>query len=139
MIISENGSSNTSQSFKNHTRFDPLVHFVIFPILILNVFAAIHVTIHHWPNAAPLLIWLIIVSIVLFLLAGKTRGYALHNQDRIIRLEERLRLAAILSPADASLIPQLTEAQLVALRFAPDEELAALTHKTLTQNLEPKA
>jgi hypothetical protein len=60
-------------------------------------------------------------------------------QDRIIRLEERLRLASILPANQLAHIPELHTKQLVALRFASDEELPALVHKTITQGLEPKA
>jgi hypothetical protein len=65
--------------------------------------------------------------------------YAAKVQDRIIRLEERLRLTTLLPPADLAYIDQLDIKQLIALRFASDAELPALVHKTLTQDLEPKA
>jgi hypothetical protein len=129
----------TPQSFKSHARFDPPIHFFVFPILLLNFAFSIYYTIHHWPDHQHLGPWWIIVSLALFVFAGKTRGNDLKNQDRIIRLEERLRLLALLPPDERAHINELSVKQLVALRFAPDEELPGLFHKTITQNLEPKA
>jgi hypothetical protein len=72
-------------------------------------------------------------------LAVRSRDRALVAQDRVIRLEERLRLQALLPAEDRAHINELSIKQLIALRFASDEELPALVRKTLTQNLEPKA
>ena len=127
------------QTYKNHTRFDPLFHFTVLPLLLINLGFSIYATIHSGHAFRHSHLWWIVMSVVFILMAGNARASALKAQDRIIRLEERLRLAAILPPSDHALIPQITEDQLIALRFAPDEELAALTHKTLTQGLEPKA
>jgi hypothetical protein len=129
----------TPQNFKNHTRWDPPFHFFVLPMLLLNFIFSICATIRHWPAHLHLHVWWILMSIVLFVLAGAARGAALRAQNRIIRLEERLRLAALLPAADRPHIDELSIKQLIALRFASDAELPALVHKTLTQNLEPKA
>ena len=127
------------QSFKNHARFYPLFHFIILPLLLLNLAFSIYITIHRWPAYQHTNLWWIVMSIVFFLMAGAARGSSLKAQDRIIRLEERLRLQALLPAADRAHIDELTVPQLIALRFASDAELPALVRKTLTQNLEPEA
>ena len=127
------------QNFKNHTRMDPLFHYVILPILLLNIVFAVRTTIHDWPAHPHLNPWWIVMSIVFLLMAGKARGNALMAQNRVIRLEERLRLATILPPSELPRIADLSPAQLIALRFAADEELTALALRAATQKLEPKA
>jgi hypothetical protein len=129
----------TPQNLKNHARLDPAYHFFILPMLLLNLIFSIYVTIHHWPEHRALFLWWIVMSLVLFMIAGRGRDRALVVQDRIIRLEERLRLHALLPPDERAHIDELSVKQLIALRFASDDELPALVRKTLTQNLEPKA
>jgi hypothetical protein len=127
-----------SQSAQSHTRWDPLFHFVVAPVLLLNIFFAIYLIVHHWPDHKAMLGWWIVLSIVLFLVAGKTRGNALKAQDRIIRLEERLRLAALMSAEDLKRTHALTESQLIALRFASDDELPALAKRAVDEKLSAK-
>jgi hypothetical protein len=129
----------TPQNLKNHTRFNPPFHFFILPMLLLNLIFSIYVTIDHWPEHRVLFLWWIVMSIVLFMIAGISRSQTLRAQDRIIRLEERIRLAALLPAEDRAHINELSVQQLIALRFASDDELPGLARKTLTQNLEPKA
>ena len=128
----------TPQSYNNHARWDPPFHFFVLPMLLLNFAFSIYITIHHWPEHPHLHIWWIVMAIVFFMMAGLGRAASLRAQDRIIRLEERLRLAHLLPPGDQALIGQLTTKQLIGLRFASDEELPALTRKTLAQNLDMK-
>jgi Family of unknown function (DUF6526) len=127
------------QNLKNHTRWDPPFHFFVLPMLLLNFIFSIYLAIHHWPVHWALHLWWIVMSLVFFVMAGTARGAALRAQDRIIRLEERLRLTALLPAQDCAHIDELTVKQLIAVRFASDAELPALVRKTLTQNLEPKA
>jgi hypothetical protein len=129
----------TPQNLKNHARFHPPFHFFVLPMLLINFIFSIYATIHHWPEHRILFLWWILMSAVLFVMAGVGRGAALTAQDRIIRLEERLRMQALLPAEDRAHINELSEKQLIALRFASDDELPALVRKTLTQNLEPKA
>jgi hypothetical protein len=126
------------QNFKNHTRFHPPFHFFVLPILLLNFFFAIWATIRHWPVHAHLFIWWIVLSMVLFMAFGLSRSYALTAQDRIIRLEERLRFAALLSPDLLARSQALTVRQIIGLRFASDDELPALVKRALDENLTEK-
>jgi hypothetical protein len=126
------------QTYKNHVRFDPPWHFFIAPLLLLNVILAIYTTIHRWPVHSHLSIWWIIMSIVLLMAVGRARMHAVTVQDRVVRLEERLRFAALLPPEDLARSHSLTVPQIVALRFASDDELPALVRRTLNENLSPK-
>jgi hypothetical protein len=108
-------------------------------MLALNIIFSVYITIHHWPEHRFIFMWSIVMSLVLMMMGIRLRDRVLIVQNRVIRLEERLRLHTILPPEERSHIDELSIPQLIALRFASDAELAALVRKTLTQNLEPKA
>lgn len=127
-----------SQSYSSHTRFDPPFHFALLPILLINLIFSVYATIHHWPQHRELFLWWIVMSIALIILALRSRDGALKAQDRVIRLEERLRFAALLPATELGRSHALSERQLVALRFAPDAEVAALVNRALAENLTPK-
>lgn len=120
------------QTYKNHTRFFPLFHFVISPILLVNVFiTARHV---YWvPNRHYA--WDLVIAVTLVLLALSARIMALAVQDRVIRLEMRLRLHQLLAGDTKLRINDLTPRQLVALRFASDAEMPALVSEVLAGKL----
>jgi len=123
------------QNFANHTRWDPLFHFFIGPVLMITVIGMIVVAVRH-PNVHS--VWMVVLTVALLSLAFKTRLYSLKVQTRLIRLEERLRLSTLLGEPMRSRIGELTESQLVALRFASDEEIPALVAETLNRNLSNK-
>jgi hypothetical protein len=128
----------TPQSYANHSRRDPAFHFVLQPLLALNLAASIVWTVRHSPGHLKLGLWQVGMAIVLFYMAVLIRMYALKDQNRIIRLEERLRLARLLPAQDAALAHQLTTRQLVALRFASDAELPALARRAVAESLDAK-
>ena len=126
------------QSYAHHTRWDPPFHFFILPVFALAVIVAIvHfcMSIHHHPLHGAMLVLLSLAALGAIF---KIRLNALKVQDRVIRLEERLRLAAILPEPLRSRILELTESQLIALRFASDAEVPALVQRALTEKLSGK-
>jgi hypothetical protein len=128
----------TQQNFKNHTRWDPLFHFFIAPVLLLNIVVTGVWYGHHRYLHAHSGPWAILVAVVLLLLALKARMYAITVQDRVIRLEERLHLASLVPPAELAELDSLTMKQYVALRFASYPELPALARRAIRENLTPK-
>jgi hypothetical protein len=121
----------TPQTYANHTRWDPLFHFFIVPVLIITLIGMIVVAVRH-PNIHSA--WMVVFTVALLTLAVKMRLYALKVQERVIRLEERLRLSTLLAEPLRSRIGELTVSQLIALRFASDAEIPALVSATLTNN-----
>ncbi|MGB0065317.1 MAG: DUF6526 family protein [Terracidiphilus sp.] len=120
------------QSFKKHGRLDPPYHFFLTWIFMANVIVAIVYAVRHF---CFLSVWLVVLAVAAFVALFKLRLYPLKVQDRVIRLEERLRLQA-LAPAEwHSQIYRLTEDQLIALRFAADEEVVELAKQALEQKL----
>jgi hypothetical protein len=121
------------QSFANHVRWVPAFHYFVMPVMALNFGWSIY----RWKVAGFSLDAFISVltAAALLMLMAYARMFALKVQDRVIRLEERLRLEKLL-PADLQpRIGEFTPGQLVAMRFASDAELAALARKVLTDNV----
>jgi len=128
-------SDATPQSLKNHARLDPLYHMVLAVIVIANVIVSIvHLVRHPCFSSA----WLVVLSVALFILILRMREYPLKVQDRVIRLEERLRLQALAPAAWHTQIYRLSEDQLIGLRFAGDDEVVALAKMALEENLTRK-
>jgi hypothetical protein len=120
------------QSFAHHAKFDPAFHFFVFPVLAINVIAAVY-HLFQFPGLGSA--WFLVVSLALAALAGRTRAFATKLQDRIIRLEERVRMTAVLPEPLRSRIGELTDSQFVGLRFASDAELPALVQRALDEKL----
>lgn len=123
------------QSFQHHARYEPLFHFFIIPILVITFIGSGVIAARH-PNMHS--IWAVIVCAALVALAFTARIYALRVQDRVIRLEERLRLSMLLGEPLRSRIGELSERQLIALRFASDAEIPSLVEQTLASRMQSK-
>jgi hypothetical protein len=124
------------QNFANHTKFFPPFHFFVLPVLIFNFGWSIY-RLKAWNYSIDGFI-AVVVALALLLGFLTSRMATLKVQDRVIRLEERLRYQRLL-PAD--LQPRIEEfslAQLVSLRFASDAELPALARKVLADKLEER-
>ena len=121
------------QTFENHARIVPAYHFVAFPLFAVNAFFTLYqaVTDFSWGNLVAFG-----VAVALILLFFLARVMALTVQDRVIRLEETLRMRALL-PADLQTrIGEFTVKQLVALRFASDAELPGLARQVLDGRIQ---
>ncbi len=123
------------QSAANHTAIDTITHRILLPVFTINFGLSIYWAVHDPTHRLGLDLWLIVLAFSLVLVNIKMRVYTLRIQDRVIRLEERLRISALVSPGEAY---ELTTPQLIALRFACDAELPALVRRTLAERLEPK-
>ncbi len=124
----------TEQNFANHGKFVRPYHFFVIPVLVVNFGWSIY----RWKAAGFSVEGFISIVVALALLLGflTVRLMALHVQDRVIRLEERLRYERVL-PADLKpRVGELTVNQFVSLRFASDAELPALTRKVLDEKLD---
>lgn len=126
------------QTYSNHTALDPITHWILMPIFFINLIYAVWAAFHEAPGTTGLHVIWIVLSVALILLNAKTRLYTLKVQDRIIGVEERLRLLALVPAADQAKINKLTHDQLIGLRFADDDELAALAVKAVDENLSRK-
>ena len=123
------------QNFENHARFVPGFHAFVFPVLAINLIWSL-VQLRNGIGFASLLSVLLAAALVVLIFYA--RIFALTVQDRVIRLEMRLRLARLL-PADLQgRIAEFTVDQLVSLRFAGDEELPALARQVLDERLSDR-
>ena len=128
-------SNPSEQSFKKHARLHPPYHFALTAIFVANLVFAITYMVHHFSAYSA---WLVFLSLAAFVPFGILRTYPLKVQDRVIRLEERLRLQA-LAPAEwHAQIYRLSEDQLIALRFAADDEVVELAKQALEHKLGRK-
>ncbi|MEK6689022.1 MAG: DUF6526 family protein [Gemmatimonadota bacterium] len=123
---------SATQSLANHPKYFPLYHFVAFPILTINFGVAVAGLIKA-PSLATT--WQLVMAFGFLCVLLAARLMALKVQDRVIRLEERLRLARVL-PADLQgSIETLRTSHLVALRFAPDDEVVELVRQVVAGKL----
>jgi hypothetical protein len=128
--------SDQPQSFRNHARYVVGYHGILTLILLLNTgYAVMHVWRHpRFPQS-----WVYLaLAFGLWLLFYYARAFALTVQDRLIRLEETLRMERLLPPALTARIGELTREQFIALRFAGDAELPSLVQKVLDERITDK-
>jgi dolichyl-phosphate-mannose--protein O-mannosyl transferase len=124
-----------TQNYANHAKLVPLFHFVIVPLLTINLGWSIYRAAHRF--SADTFIALLL-AIALVLLAFHARLFALHVQDRVIRLEMKIRMQRLLPPDLQTRIHQFTVNQLIALRFASAAEVPELARKVLNENIDDR-
>jgi hypothetical protein len=120
------------QNISSYKRYDPLFHFFVLPEFALVLLATI-VELFMKPGLHSAVHVIVMIAFAIALV--KIRTNAIKVQDRVIRLEERLRLGALLDASLRPRIPEFTESQLIALRFASDAELPALAARALNEKL----
>lgn len=120
------------QNLANHARFVPPYHYVAFPILLVNLLYRL-----YWLSGGLTFdaILDVLVGVALIIVAFFARVFALGAQDRVIRLEMRLRMRELLPDDLQGRINDFTPTQMVGLRFASDAELPALARKVLDENI----
>ncbi|MGE3842873.1 MAG: DUF6526 family protein [Vicinamibacterales bacterium] len=124
-----------AQTYSNHAKFVPLFHYVLLPILLLNFLAMVY---HLWQAPSMFTAWSVVMAFAFIVMALFARVFALTAQDRVIRLEERLRMRELL-PADLQgRIREFTPEQLIGLRFASDAELPTLAATVLRDRVEKR-
>jgi hypothetical protein len=129
-------ANEKSQNLQNHTRLVPPFHMFVLPVLFINAGRAIY----HVVKAGITFesVFGVLMALALLLLALYARTFAMTVQDRVIRLEMRLRLAEVLPVDLRTRIPEFTLGQLISMRFASDSELPALARKALDDKLDDR-
>jgi len=124
------------QTYATHRRFEPVQHFILLPFFLITTVATVYTFVRR-PALGTL--WIALLALAVFTLAVQVRVYALKVQDRLIRLEERLRLAHLLPEDLKARIPELTVKQLVGLRFVSDAEVTDRVKEALQESLGGEA
>jgi len=127
------------QDYNNHSKYYYPHHFIFYPIVLALTIACIRQSLNH-PEGCKEWIAISILFILLGWLSFMMRQhYSLTNQNRLVRLEMRLRYYQLTQKRLEDIEPDLSFSQLAALRFAPDDELPALVQQTLDNKLSPDA
>jgi hypothetical protein len=128
-------SEASPQNLKNHGRLDPPFHLFVMPVFAAALIIAIVHLVRHFNFHSGLMVVLAIAAIILVV---KVRMYSIKVQDRVIRLEERLRLQSLAPQEWHAQFAHLSEDQLIGLRFAGDDEVVSLAKLALEQKLTRK-
>lgn len=128
-------SEKVPQTYANHTKWVPMFHYVTMPLVLINLVLSIYQVTQTFTLES---INVLGVAVAIFVIALFSRLNALKAQDRVIRLEERLRMQTLFPDDLKPRINDITTAQIVALRFASDNELPELTRKVLDNNADQK-
>ncbi|MGV3706513.1 MAG: DUF6526 family protein [Arcticibacter sp.] len=128
-----------NQNYENHIRFYPPHHFVFYPLIFLLIGSSVYYIVSDSENRVVFSFITVILVLVCWLSFMTRQHYALTNQNRIVRLEMRLRYLQLTGQPFDETERRLSFSQIAALRFASNEELVGLTERTLAQNLDAKS
>lgn len=128
-------SEKTPQTLQNHAKMVAPFHYILLPILLINLLLSMYrfATAFSFETA-----WLVWMAVALIMIALFARIFALQAQDRVIRLEERMRLQTLLPDELKPRIHDFTMDQLAALRFASDSELPNLARRVLEDGIDDR-
>jgi hypothetical protein len=130
-------SKQREQNYSNHLRFFPLHHFFAAPLTLFFLVGSIYYSFTRDIHALEIIL-LIVLGLISFTAPLLARIYATKNQDRIIRLELRQRYFELTGESFLEKEQKLTKGQIIALRFAPNDELVIMIEKAITNKTEPK-
>ncbi len=125
--------AESAQTYGTHRRFIPAYHFFALPVLFINIIVT---AVRFTRDPRAMTAWQVVVALALFTAILLLRFMSVRAQDRIIRLEERTRLERLVPGDLRGRVADLTPSQLVALRFAPDDEVPELTRRALNGELK---
>jgi hypothetical protein len=125
----------TEQQFANHARMHPLYHYVTAPLVLVGLIGSIVNLVYAEPSNFYSASLIVLAFVILLFIGAMLRTYALKAQDRAIRAEESLRYFILTGKA---IDTRLRMGQIVALRFASDNEFVALAEKAATEGLSGK-
>ena len=128
--------ADRAQTYATHRRYIPEFHFFALPVLIANAIFRLWEFARHPGKDSG---WVAVVAVALAVGIWTARAMALRAQDRIIRLEERMRLERLLPPTMKERAAGLSTSQLIALRFASDDELPDLARRVIDGDLHGRA
>jgi len=125
-----------NQTFKTHVRMDPLYHYVL-SVLLLASFVVVIINMVRSINAEENVmqsVLFLLMTVAIIIIAILVRLYPLKSQDRAIRAEENLRHYVLTGKL---LNPSLSNSQIIALRFADEQEFPSLCERAVKENLKP--
>lgn len=127
-----------AQNFDNHSKYYPFHHFFILPLALIFLGWTVVRMDFSTSDTISESIYQLLFAFIIFLISYLPRIYALKNQNRIIRMEVRQRYYELTGDQFYEKENQLTPAQIIALRFAGDEEILALVDTSIKENTAPK-
>ncbi|MFX3674870.1 MAG: DUF6526 family protein [Paenisporosarcina sp.] len=125
-----------NQNYQTHTRLHPLYHYVLVSLLLATLVISIINVVHSFNAGENLLqsMLLLLMALTFIIIAILVRIYPIKNQDRLIRAEENFRHYVLTGKL---LDSNLSNGQIIALRFAADTEFPALCERAINENMNP--